>query len=406
MGGILGMDIASPDPMMPVETPNFARTEHFPQAPSKNYFSSDPAVTENAVVQMELLSSRAAIEALRGPVDHLIAEVLAHPDASLTPAYFLAGLESSDQPRVVACYESGKLVGVFYASELSILGVRTGFIFGGDLLGRGLVLAAADREQAIFTAACAFLLNKGRHALRFYWTPQFPLIGEINLPQRSARLQMKLDVHPEGDWLRLGPSYEDFLSGMGSHTRRNLRYYRRKVEALGISYSGALAPDEISGAIESLNQVADYPIKQARLDRDRRYFAAFETPVVAGLRDSEGKFISLVTGFTSGSHLHILTQLNRESEELRKLSVSLVLRGYLIEEFIERGFTAVHFIHGSSAMLGRFCEEVNLQVVSIDNRRSLMAPLKEACSLLAEAFRRRGRRVPYRLQRTAGSYLE
>jgi hypothetical protein len=358
-------------------------------------------------MQFELLRSRESVAALRGAAARLIAEVLPQPDASLTPEYFLAGLEPNEKPQVVACYEYGTLVGVFYASELYVIGVRTGFIFGGDQMGRGLVLAAADREQAVFTAACAFLLDNGRHAMRLNWTPQLPLADEdIRLPRRSARLQRKLDVHPEGDWLILESTYEKFLARMGPHTRRNLRYYRRKVEAIGFTYSGALAPSEISGALEALNQVADYPISQERMSRDRRFFAAFGTPVIAGLRDSHGNFISLVTGFTSGKHLHILTQLNGEGEDLRKLSLSLVLRGYLIEEFIQRGFTAVHFIHGSSPMLGRFCEPVDLQVIAIDDRSALMTPFKKLCSTLADAFRRRGRRIPYRLQRAAGSYLQ
>ena len=358
-------------------------------------------------MQFELLRSRKSVAALRGAAARLLAEQIPHPDASLTPEYFLAGLEPNEKPQVVACYEYKELIGVLYTSELYVIGVRTGFIFGGDQMGRGLVLAAPDREQEIFTAACAFLLEQGRHAMRLNWTSQLPVSSQsIQLPQRSARTQAKLDVHPEGDWLRLEPTYEAFLARMGAHTRRNLRYYRRKVEGVGFTYSGALGPSEIAGALESLNKVADYPISQARLDRDRRYFAAFGSPVIAGLRDSRGNFISLVTGFTAGEHLHILTQLNGESEALRKLSLSLVLRGYLIEEFIQRGFSAVHFINGSSPMLGRFCEPVDLQVIAIDDRSALMTPFKKACSTLADAFRRRGRRIPYRLQRAAGSYLQ
>lgn len=394
---------------MQVETPIFARIEPDikPQSGVKPSWSKRPFIEKRQPMQFELLRSRESVAALRGAVSRLFAEVMPHPDATLTPEYFLAGLEPNEKPQVVACYECGDLVGVLYSSELYVMGLRTGFLFGGDQMGRGLVLAAPEREQEIFTAACAFLLDQGRHAMRFNWTPQSALqAGEIQLPQRSARLHDRIDPHPEGDWLGLQPTYEEFLSHMGPHTRRNLRYYRRKVEAIGFTYSGVLGPSEITGALQSLNLVADYPISQARLNRDRRFFEAFGTPVIAGLRDSRGHFISLVTGFTAGTHLHILTQLNGESEALRKLSLSLVLRGYLIEEFIQRGFTAVHFIHGSSPMLGRFCEPVDLRVISIDDRRALMTPFKKACSKLADAFRRRGRRVPYRLQRAAGSYLQ
>ncbi len=385
---------------MQVEEANFVRIE-----PDMQVSSGEGQ--NRSSMQFELLRTAAGVMALRGSVARLMLDSHHDVDASLTPAYFLASLESNERPRVVACYQYGELVGVLYASELCLLGIATGFLFGGDQMGRGLVLASVEREKIILTAACAFLLENGQHGMRLNWTPRLPLLpDELRLPQKSARLRCKLDVHPEGDWLRLEPTYEGFLARMGSHTRRNLRYYRRKVEALGFTYSGALGADELTGALRSLNQVADYPISQARLDRDRRFFAAFGTPVIAGLRDSGGNFISLVTGFISGRELHILTQLNGEGKELRKLSLSLVLRGYLIEDFIQRGFTSVHFIHGSSPMLGRFCEPVDLQVISIDDRRAIMTLFKKACSTLANAFRRRGRRIPYRLRQAAGSYLQ
>jgi hypothetical protein len=328
-------------------------------------------------------------------------------DATLLPKYFLASLESRFEPRVVACFEEEALIGVLYCAEVRFWGVRTGFISGGDSMGRGLLLAPPEREQEIFIAAVSFLVDNGTHGMRLLWTPQNALrpnvLAEL-LP--SARVQQTLEVHAEGDWLRLQPTYEAFLAHLGPHTRRNLRYYRRKVQAAGYAYTGILRAEQLFPTLQSLNQLADYPMDKARLVRDRRFFAAFGTPVVAGLRDAQGQFISLVTGFTEGSHLHILTQLNGESEALRKLSISLVLRGYLIEEFIARGITAVHFVHGSSPMLGRFCEPVPLQRVAIDARHAWMTPLKRFCSSLAEFFRRNGVRVPYRLQRCAGSYLQ
>jgi len=357
-------------------------------------------------MHLELLKTRSEVATLGMTTGSLLAAAFRHPDATLTPQYFLASLEPNAEPRVVACYEHGQLMGVMYTSELYFCGMPTGFAFGGDRMGRGLIVAAPEREQEVFTAANAFLLDSGLHGMRLYWTSQKALTDEaIRLPGRSARIRNRLELHPEGDWLQLQPTYEQFLRGLGPHTRRNLRYYRRKVEAAGHAYSGLLQEAELPGALRSINHVADYPMDQSRLERDHRFFRAFETPIIAGLRSADGQVISLIIGFTYGNHLHILTQLNGETEKLRKLSLSLVLRGYLIEDFIQRGFTAVHFIHGSSPMLGRFCVPVPLQVVSIDDHRTLMTPLKKLCSRLAALMDRGGMRVPYRLQRCAGSYL-
>ena len=224
------------------------------------------------------------------------------------------------------------------------------------------------------------------------------------MPRRDDFLKVMPDPRTEGDWLQLSTDYDGFLAGLGSHTRRNLRYYRRKVEAAGLKYSGTLAPNEFQEAMRSLNQLADYPMEKEELERDKRFMKTFGTPVVAGLRKEDGTFVSIVTGYTAGKHLHILTQLNGEDETLRKLSISVVLRGYMIEDFIARGFTAVHFFQGSSPMVGRFCSPVELQHLSIDRHHWLMTPFKRVCAALANWRDRRGKRVPYRLQWAAGAY--
>ena len=212
------------------------------------------------------------------------------------------------------------------------------------------------------------------------------------------------DPRAEGDWLQLAPTYEQFLEQLGKHTRRNIRYYRRKTEAAGLEYSGPLQAEEARKAMSSLNNLADYPMEREEVRRDKRFMTTFETPMIAGLRREDGEFVSLVTGYTHGRQLHILTQLNGDQEMLRKLSISLVLRGYIIEDFINRGFTAMHFFQGSSPMLGRFCTPIDLQHLSVDRDQWLMTPFKGASAALANHRQNNGKRVPYRLQWAAGSY--
>jgi hypothetical protein len=353
-----------------------------------------------------LLQTREQVSMLSPAASRLVRQVMPSPDATCLPEYFLPRLRRGADPLVVAGYEGDDLAGVLYTYEKRVCGLRTGFVFGGDQMGRGLLLCAPEREREMLTAGCNFLMENGIHAMRLDWTPQrTPLDSPPRLQKRSARVKMIADPRLEGDWLSLRPDYDQFLAQLGPHTRRNLRYYRRKAEAAGLTYSGRLAQDEFDAAMHGLNKLADYPMDPEYVARDKRYMAAFGTPVIAGLRSPGGEFVSLLTGYTAGNHLHILTQLNREGEPLRKLSLSIVLRGYLIEDFIQRGFTAVHFFQGSSPMLGRFCAPVELQHISIDNWSVLMTPFKQMCSSLAEVLRRRGRRVPCRLQSAAGSYL-
>ena len=357
-------------------------------------------------MEFVLLRTRVQVAALSRAAWALIEEVVASPDATYTPEYFLSRIHSGALPRVVTCHDGGVLVGIVYIYELPIAGVPTGYAFGGDQMGRGLIVCAVQHEPEMLTAACSFLMQNGLHAMRLDWTPRQPLEEEaaLKMPLPGESLKIVADPRTEGDWLNLLPDYDQFLAQLGSHTRRNLRYYRRKVEAAGLKYSGTLAPSEFREAMRSLNRLADYPMEREELARDKRFMATFGTPVVAGLCSEDGNFVSLVTGYTVGKHLHILTQLNGEDETLRKLSISVVLRGYLIEDFIGRGFTAVHFFQGSSPMLGRFCAPVDLHHVSIDRENWLMTPFKRMASAMAEARQRKSERVPYRLQWAAGSY--
>ena len=330
---------------------------------------------------------------------------MSSPDATYTPEYFLSRIHSRSLPRVVTCHEDGAFVGILYTYELPICGVPTGYAFGGDQLGRGLLLCAPERESEILTAAGSFLLENGIRAIRFDWTPRLHVEEDtLRMPREGVMLKSVSDYRTEGDWLQLAPSYDQFLGQLGTRTRRNLRNFRRKVEEAGLNYTGTLAPSEFRDALRSLNRLADYPMEREELERDKRFMETFGTPVVAGLRTANGELVSVVTGYTMGKHLHILTQLNGEDETLRKLSISLVLRGYLIEDFINRGFTGMHFFQGSSPMLGRFCAPVDLQHLSIDRPHWLMTPFKRFCAAWANSLQRRGKRVPYRLQWAAGAY--
>ncbi len=355
-------------------------------------------------MELVLLRSRSQIAALSEPALELMAEVIAAPNATYLPEYFLPRLYARCEPRVVACYESSKLVGVVYMYEVRFWRICTGYAFGGDGMGRGLLLCAPTREAEILSACCGYLLDHGLHALRFDWTPTGPE-GTMNLQfRRGARVKILADPRTDGDWLPLQQDYDSFLAGLGSHTRRNLRYYRRKAESSGFTYVRLDSDEELRAAMDTLNELSDYPTDLERAARDQRYVAAFGNQVAVGLRSGNGVWVSIIVGFIAGTHLHILTQLNDEHDELRKLSLSIVLRGYLIEDFIQRGFTAVHFLEGSSSMLGRFCADVNLHHFAIDDRRLVMTPVKRACAAIAEALHKRGRRVPFRLQWAAGSY--
>jgi hypothetical protein len=354
-------------------------------------------------MKFRILYSREEVADLSPLAERLMLSSIARPNITYTPSYFLFRLESSQLPCVVTCWEGGHLTGILYASEFSWLGVRTGWAFGGDYCGRGLLLAGPEREVEILAAASGHLLEHAVHAARFYWSPHraetAPVLSHTG---PSLRFRDSLQQREEGDWLQLPSSYEEFLNRLGSHTRRNLRYFRRKSEQGGYAFAPALSPAEYERAVHGLNAAADYAAEPARADRDRSFFAHFGSPVFAGIRAPNGDLVSVLSGVAVGTHFHVLTQLNHLA--LRKLSISLVLRGYVIENLIRAGFTTIHFVEGASRMLGQFCDPVVLHTLTFDRTPSLVVPMKQLGSGIARLLRSYGRRVPIRLQFMANTY--
>ncbi|MCU1314027.1 MAG: family N-acetyltransferase, partial [Acidobacteriaceae bacterium] len=325
-------------------------------------------------------------------------------DTTCLPDYFLPRLSTTQQPRVVLCYRAARLVGVVYTAERTMAGLGIGWHSGGDAMGRGLVLAAPGCEAEVLSRACDYLLSHGSHALRFHWqpSPDEPLPAD-RFERAGIQASFQSEDCEHGDWLPLAPTYEAFHKQLGSHTRRNLRYYRRKTEELGYEFRKDLSLEEYLHHLQPLNRVADFPSFRERDRRDRRFFQQFRTRLLVGLADAEGRFVSLLAAVRSGNHLHVLTQLNDLS--LRRLSLSVVLRSYLIEHAIGEGVTDIHFMNGASPMLGRFCGSARLHRIALDRRHSLWHPLLHGLGGATKVFRELGYQIPLRLNGVLGSYL-
>jgi GNAT acetyltransferase-like protein len=363
---------------------------------------------QSTLLQSSLIESKDELQRLAPAIRTLAADTLHQQDATALPDYFLPRVSDTRRPRVVVCYENGQLVGVVYTEELLFAGRPTGWVFGGDRMGRGLVLAAPEREAEVIATACEYLLTHGVHALRLWWrSTGNEILPILHLQRPGLQVWCKSEIRPQGDWLHLGANYEDFLTALGPHTRRNLRHGRRRAEEEGYRFISELSLHAYESAVASLVRHADSPETRERDQRDRRFFAHFGnqpgSPVLAGLAAPDGRLVSVLSAVRAGNHLHLLSQCNDES--LADISPSLVLRGYLIEHLIPQGIASIHFVNGTSGALGRFCDPVLMRTISIDSRRSALHPAKLVTASAARRWQRRGRWVPVRLRGLLGSYM-
>jgi hypothetical protein len=366
------------------------------------------ALLKSASLEPTLVESRDELDRLAPAIRSLAADTMQQQDTTGLPDYFLPRVSESRRPRVVTCYEQGRLVGVVYTEELLFAGRPTGWVFGGDRMGRGLVLAAPEREAEVIATACEHLLANGVHALRLWWrSTGNELLPILHLQRPGLQVWSKSEIRPHGDWLQVGYDYQNFLTSLGPHTRRNLRYYRRRAEEQGYRFVPELSLKAYESAVASLNWRADSPELHERDQRDRRFFAYFREhsgpPVLAGLAGPDGRLVSVVAAVRAGNHLHLLSQFNDES--LHDISPSLVLQGYLIEHLIPQGIASIHFVNGASAALGRFCDPVLMRTIAVDSHRSAFHPVKLAAAAGARRWQRSGRWIPVRLRGLLGSYM-
>jgi hypothetical protein len=205
-----------------------------------------------------------------------------------------------------------------------------------------------------------------------------------------------------GDRLALPGTYDGFLSTLGKHTRRNIRYYTRRAIAAGIVFDAPASDDAYTAAIDRLNHVADFPDTALELQRAKRLLALHGGSRFL-LRDRSGEAIAALSGFSKEGRFYLFAQLN--DGQLRNLSLSLVLRGWVIDHLIATGHTELQFMGSSSRGLGRFCAPLDHCTLFIDRRHSIMVPLKMLVSRAIELFASCGWYIPVVMERLSGSFL-
>lgn len=222
-----------------------------------------------------------------------------------------------------------------------------------DYGGERNIIAAQELRSDLALQAAEYLLRSHAHLV---------LISLRDGVFRAAGTGKSLCGAGSGRWLRtsssrtlkrrllLAPDYEGTLATLGAHTRRNLRAYRRRAEtALGCSFVPCVELSEIE--FVALNGVCAYPTPE--FVASWRYRTARSLPggVFSGLRAQDGRWLSLLGGRRAGDTLSIDWQLNRV--EFESLSLSAVMRSYVIEHECREGTRALLFEGGTPHSLER-----------------------------------------------------
>jgi hypothetical protein len=354
-------------------------------------------LSETSAIRTNILYSGADFFRLRQSIAKLRHSLSSEVDVFTDPIHFLTVTDSTRRPHAVACWMGDDLIGVLFAIRYHMLGVPTGYASSGEFTGRGSLLARPEHKALIIEAAVRCLMRNGVHSLRLRIDSAAPMAAVFP----DCHVQQFTDRVP-GDRLALPDTYDGFLSTLGKHTRRNIRYYTRRAIAAGIVFESQASDDDYAAAIDRLNHVADFPNTEPGLERAKRLLALHGGSRFL-LRDRSGEAVAALSGFLKEDRFYLIAQLN--DGKLRNLSLSLVLRGYVIDHLIATGHTELQFMGSSSPGLGRFCAPLDHCTLFIDRRRSIMVPFKMLVSRAIELFASCGWCIPAVMERLSGSFL-
>lgn len=224
--------------------------------------------------------------------------------------------------------------------EYSIFGMRTGAVAHarsttGDAIGFSSIVAPRGQRTRVAAIAARALAKRGAHLVLATYEETESTGNLASLPlwpgMLSAVRQRRI-----GRTLRLLPTLEATLAQMGKSTRFNLRYYRRRLEkTMRCEY----VPDAVQALqgedLQALNTSSLNPVDAAEFERRVRSASDLPGSFLSGLRDANGRWLSLMGGWRQGSTTTLFWQMNISG--LERHSISTVMRSFFLEHEIARG---------------------------------------------------------------------
>ena len=238
------------------------------------------------------------------------------------------------------------LLGALLLFEYHVAGCGTGLFTTNDRSGRNTLVAPPNLRSQIAHFATQTLLKRGAHVamITFREEPAAAVAMPTYLPPRiSSRWASR--TREIAEYLPLEKTFDATLARMGQRTRSNMRYYRRRAEKeLGCTFVPIV---EITRAnFLAFNRESMFAVPDAVATWRYDSLQELAQPLLMGMRDGDGRWLSIVGGrrFRAGSEL--LWQMNRDGLPL--FSLSLVMRSYFMEHEIAAG-SARFYIEGGTS---------------------------------------------------------
>jgi hypothetical protein len=255
------------------------------------------------------------------------------------PALVLAGLDPGMDP---AQATADDLSGAVLLYEYQIAGRGTRVFATDDTTGERTVIAPFNIRTQVAEEVCQALMDRDALAVMITFE------GNDGRPASTRKMtaagQIVIRTRSVPRYLPLAATTEETLATLGRHTRRNLRYYRRRLE---IEVGAEFVPEVEMGLPQflAINRASTNPVPDG-LAR-WRYESIQRTPgtLFAGVRTPSRRWLSLIGGRRHNRSTEIDWQINLAG--LPRYSLSTVMRSYLLEHEIDLGTTKLVFTGGT-----------------------------------------------------------
>jgi hypothetical protein len=316
---------------------------------------------EDGTYSCSVLSSPDEIRSLRAFARRSITQ----NDILFDPEFFLSSVSSGWEPRVVAVRNQTELAGVVYAKEKIILGYHLGVVYADLSWGSVPFGDSAHQENTFRVAMEKLLASPGTRGIRLRILRGSPESAAIRKLIASRNLDVHFSRVKDHADLALPDTYEQLLQSFGSATRHNFRRYRRHFEAAGHIYLENLSLDELRLAAMYLRPRCTLPSQSGSVERVLDMVATADQVLAVGLKHRNGEWLGIIGGVYRPRAGLLLLQLSNDKNFPRD-SLSVVLRGYLIETLIRRGTKLVSIWGGTSPPLSRYVKYLPTLGVHLD----------------------------------------
>jgi hypothetical protein len=330
--------------------------------------------------------SRGRAEILRlRPVLTALSELCGQTGATDYLEYFLTAIDNlkktpylvlmaSRSDVCVSELQAEDLWGAVLVYEYKVLGFGSSLFTANDYNGSRAVIAPPKLRRQVSAAVCRYLMDHGAQIVFLNLEPGAQESCQICIEDAMAGKAKRwwgTQRRAVGATIALQKTLDATLARMGKHTRRNMRYYRRKAEAeLGCNFTADMKSMLTMAQLIELNYASTHPVPHSTLERRYRTMKSMDGFFCVGMSRANGQWISLLGGRRHHGVTEVDWQMNRGG--LAKHSVGTVIRSYLIEHEIAIGMEKLFFEGGTPhSMRHSFLSEEAMDIVVMNRSLSV-----------------------------------